>query len=432
MTTELAILGAAIGAILSFLGSLVSRGLYEFSRYELEQYCRRRHNRVRFSEILDQNETVAIRFVCLSVVGSVMFTGFLARLLFGLIGVRELGSDRVFLTSLVSASILLVIINIWIVTAIVRLWSAPLLYHFWPLLRFTSILLSPLTTGVTIADHFFRRIAGRSNEKLDDEEAFEDEIRSMVSVGQKEGLLEPNARRMIEGVIELPDVQVSEIMSRISDVDSIRVDLPWPELLQTVSDFGRTRLPVYDGTLDQIVGILFVKDLMPELNKPVDQRQSLRELVRRAAFVPRTQSVDSLLQEFRRTRNHMAIVIDEFHHTVGVVTIEDALEEIVGEIADELDEEIEEPIKHLRNDLAEVRGSTLVSDIQQRLQVSLPESEDYDTIGGYIMYRLGRIPKNGESIEIDGAKLTVLEATRRRIEKVRVELGVEQVAPVAN
>lgn len=423
MKTEFAILGAAAGAALSFVGALVSRGLYEFSRYELEQYCRRRQNRARFTEILDQNETVAIRFVCLTVIGGVAFTGFLARLLFGLIGVRDPAVDRVFLTSLASAAILLVIINIWIVTAIVRLWSAPLLYHFWPILRILSLLLSPLTTGVTLADLFFRRISGRGNEKLDDEEAFEDEIRSMVSVGQKEGLLEPNARRMIEGVIELPDVQVSEIMSRISDADALRVDMPWAELLPAVSEYGRTRLPVYDETLDQIVGILFVKDLMPELQKPEAARKSLRDLVRRAAFVPRTQSVDSLLQEFRRTRNHMAIVIDEFHHTVGVVTIEDALEEIVGEIADELDEDIEEPIKHLRNDLAEVRGTVLVSDLQQRLQINLPESEDYDTVGGYIMYRLGRIPKNGDSLEIDGARLTVMEATRRRVEKIRVEIG---------
>src|SRR4029077_14902888 len=107
-----------------------------------------------------------------------------------------------------------------------------------PMLRFVSVLISPLTTGVTITDLFFRRISGRTNEKQDDEEAFEDEIRSMVSVGQKEGLLKPSARRMIEGVIELPDVQVSEIMTRLSDVDSLRVDLTWPELLSAVSEYG--------------------------------------------------------------------------------------------------------------------------------------------------------------------------------------------------
>ncbi len=428
MKTEVVLIGAVAGAAISFLGSLVSRGLYEFSRYELEQYCRKRHNRARFTEILDQNETVAIRFVCLTVMGGVVFAGFLAKLLLGMQATREAELDRVFLMAMAAAAIFLVIINIWIVTAIVRLWSAPLLYHSWPLLRFASLLISPLTTGVTIADLFFRRIAGRSNEKQDDEEAFEDEIRSMVSVGQKEGLLEPSARRMIEGVIELPDIQVSEIMTRISDVDSLRVDLTWQELSNAVSEYGRTRLPVYDENSDQIVGILFVKDLMPELVKPEDDRKSLRELVRRAAFVPRTQSVDSLLQEFRRTRNHMAIVIDEFHHTVGVVTIEDALEEIVGEIADELDEEIEEPIKHLRNDLAEVRGSALVSDVSQRLQIALPEAEDYDTIGGYLMDRLGRIPRAGESVEIDGARLTVMEATRRRVDKIRVELQAAEKA----
>jgi putative hemolysin len=431
MSTELVIFSAAAGAIVSFLGSLVSRGLYEFSRYELEQYCRRRHHRQRFTEILDQNETVAIRFVCLGVIGAVIFAGFIAKLLFTLIGDRDPGVDRVFLMALAAASIFLVILNIWIVTAIVRLWSAPLLYHTWPLLRFASTLISPLTTGVTIADLFFRRISGRGNDKQDDEEAFEDEIRSMVSVGQKEGLIEPNARRMIEGVIELPDVQVSEIMTRQSDVDALRVDLSWRELSTAVSEFGRTRLPVFDENLDQIVGVLFVKDLLPELEKPEEQRRPLRELVRRAAFVPRTQSVDSLLQEFRRTRNHMAIVIDEFHHTVGVVTIEDALEEIVGEIADELDEEIEEPIKHIRNDLAEVSGAALVSEIQQRLQIGMPEAEDYDTIGGYLMDRLGRIPKSGDSVEIDGAKITVIEATRRRVEKVRVELRAAEKSAAA-
>jgi CBS domain containing-hemolysin-like protein len=431
MKTEVVLIGAIAGAAISFLGSLVSRGLYEFSRYELEQYCRKRHNRARFTEILDQNETVAIRFVCLTVIGGVVFAGFVAKLLLDVDGSPGAEADRVFLMALAAAAIFLVIINIWIVTAIVRLWSAPLLYHSWPLLRFASILISPLTTGVTIADLFFRRIAGRSNEKQDDEEAFEDEIRSMVSVGQREGLIEPNARRMIEGVIELPDVQVSEIMTRLSNVDALRVDLSWPELSHSVGEYGRTRLPVFDESLDQIVGILFVKDLMPELEKPDDARKPLRELVRRAAFVPRTQSVDSLLQEFRRTRNHMAIVIDEFHHTVGVVTIEDALEEIVGEIADEFDEEIEEPIKHLRNDLAEVRGAALVTDVCQRLQVTLPEAEDYDTIGGYMMDRLGRIPRAGDRVEVDGALITVLEATKRRVEKVRIELRAAEKSTTA-
>lgn len=422
MSSQVVMIAAAIGAAVSFLGSLVSRGLYEFSRYELEQYCRKRHNRARFTQILDQNETVAIRFVCLTVIGGVAFAGFVAKLLLDVKDSPGAEADRVFLMALAAAAIFLIITNIWIVTAIVRLWSAPLLYHSWPLLRFLSMLISPLTTGVTIADLFFRRIAGRSHEKQDDEEAFEDEIRSMVSVGQREGLIEPNARRMIEGVIELPDVQVSEIMTRLSNVDALRVDLSWPDLSRQVGEYGRTRLPVYDESLDQIVGVLFVKDLMPELEKPESSRKSLRDLVRRAAFVPRTQSVDSLLQEFRRTRNHMAIVIDEFHHTVGVVTIEDALEEIVGEIADELDEEIEEPIKHLRNDLAEVRGAALVSEVCQRLQVTLPEAEDYDTIGGYMMDRLGRIPRAGDTAEVDGALITVLEANKRRVEKVRVEL----------
>lgn len=426
MSMEIALAGAAAGAICSFIGSLVSRGLYEFSRYELEQYCRRRQNRARFTEILDQNETVAIRFVCLSVIGGVFFAGVIAWCFFDAVGDEEPRSDSVFLMALAAAAIFLVILNIWISTAIVRLWSAPLLYHTWPVLRFVSFLISPLTTGVTITDLFFRRIAGRSNEKQDDEEAFEDEIRSMVSVGQKEGLLEPNARRMIEGVIELPDVQVSEIMTRLSDVDSLSVELSWTEVLEKVSEYGRTRLPVYEETIDQIIGILFVKDLLPELLKPIEQRRSLRELVRRAAFVPRTQGVDLLLQDFRRTRNHMAIVIDEFHQTVGVVTIEDALEEIVGEIADELDEEIEEPIRQLRNDLAEVSGAALVSDICQRLQVQIPEAEDFDTIGGYLMDRLGRIPRPGDEVEVDGAKITVLEATRRRVEKAQIELRMAE------
>jgi CBS domain containing-hemolysin-like protein len=184
--------------------------------------------------------------------------------------------------------------------------------------------------------------------------------------------------------------------------------MDWPDVLAYVIECGRTRLPVYRQNLDDIVGVLYVKDLLPELAKPPDvPRRRLGQLVRDPWFLPSTIPLDDLLQDFRKNREHLAIVVDEYAAVEGVVTIEDVLEEIVGEIVDESDKEENEAIRHLYNSKWEALGSVHMDTINERLGLNLPESDDYETIGGYVISRLGHIPKKGEVVEHDNVRIVV-------------------------
>ena len=271
-------------------------------------------------------------------------------------------------------------------------------------------------------DTVINRLAGKEDDQEDEEEAFEDEIRTIVSAGLKEGLLEEDAREMIEGVIELGDADVLDIMTPRSEIDALDASLSWPDVLRFVVDVGRTRIPVFEDKLDNIIGILYVKDLFPELNKhPAGLQIPLAQLVREPWFIPATKAVDELLREFLRTRNHMAVVVDEYRAVAGVVTIEDALEEIVGEIVDEHDKEEADEIMIVDDQTIDVVGRTHIDEINERFGWGLSESDDYDTVGGLILRQLGYIPQAQEELQADGLKITVLEVSRRRIERVRLQ-----------
>jgi CBS domain containing-hemolysin-like protein len=277
----------------------------------------------------------------------------------------------------------------------------------------------PLTWGVILFESPLSRLVGRVQVEEDEEEAFEEEIRSIVTEGLYDGVLAPDAREMIEGVIELADGDVMDIMTPRSNIDAIDIDSPWPEILDLVIESGRTRYPVYEGQLDQIIGILYVKDLLAEYRR--GHPRDLRELLRKPSFVPTTKPLNAMLQTFLRAHSHLAIVVDEYQSVAGVVTIEDVLEEIVGEIVDESDKEEENEVRWLSEDTAEVLGTTHVDTVNQEFGLELDEPDDYDTLAGLVISRLGRIPTVGESIQVDGVQFTVIEANRRRINRLLIE-----------
>ncbi len=189
-----------------------------------------------------------------------------------------------------------------------------------------------------------------------DEESIEEEIRTIVSEGHREGLLEEEAREMIEGVIELGDAAVSHIMTPRTEIHMVQINTPWEEVVESVIESGHTRTPVYDKNRDDIAGILYSKDLLPELAKSGEPVRTLTELLRKPLFVPETKPVDDLLKLFQKTRTHIAVVLDEYGGVSGLVTIEDVLEEIVGEIDDEYDQQSEIAIRKVGDDICEALG----------------------------------------------------------------------------
>ncbi len=430
MTPDALLWIAAAGFVCAGIAATAAKVLHDFSGHELEEYCIRRKRLVLFDEILDRHERVALGAEALQIVGTSVLV--VAGVMWILIVGRDTASLSLgsFVAAVAVSALLLLLVTSWVPWAIASLWSAPFLYHTWRIWVVVSWIVWPLSVGVNVVDALMRRMAGRHQEEEDEEEAFEDEILTMVTAGERDGLLESDAREMIEGVIELGDTDVADIMTPRSDMDALEVDLSWPEILQFVIECGRTRIPVYEKSLDNIVGVLFVKDLLPELSKNGDKpKRSLRAIIRKPWFVPRTKRVDAMLQDFLRTRSHLAIVMDEYQSVTGVVTIEDVLEEIVGEIVDESDKDEEDGIDLIDESTAEVQGRVHIDDVNDRMGLDLPESDDYDTIAGLIVEHFGRIPKVGQSLEQDGVLITVLEATRRRVERVRIETQQRAASP---
>jgi magnesium and cobalt transporter len=211
-------------------------------------------------------------------------------------------------------------------------------------------------------------------------------------------------------------------MTPRTDMISLPVDLEWDEMLRQIISSGHTRIPIYGDRHDEIVGILHIKDILHEMvHSGEDRRRPISELLRQPFFVPETKSVDSLLQEFQHSRNHIAVVLDEFGGVSGLVTIEDVLEEIVGEISDEHDEATSDRIKSIDDHSCEALARVHISEINERLGLHLSD-EQFDTIGGFVFHQLGRIPPVGEELTYENVRIKVLESTRRRIIRVFIEV----------
>lgn len=233
------------------------------------------------------------------------------------------------------------------------------------------------------------------------------ELIQTLAEAEQRDLIEPESRVMLEGVIRMASMTAGDVMVAFKRMDVLDIDAPYEELLAEVINTAHSRFPVYEGSRDNIIGILMAKDLLklqraPELN--------LRTLLRPPLYVPESKGLNELLREFRSNRSHLAIVIDEFGKTAGLITIEDVLEEIVGEIEDEFDnEDGESSIFTLADGSQRVAGDAAIESVNKVFQTQLPEDE-FDTIGGLVAHELGRVPRRGECVDIGGLRFTVMLA----------------------
>ncbi|EWG98940.1 magnesium transporter [Halomonas sp. BC04] len=228
--------------------------------------------------------------------------------------------------------------------------------------------------------------------------------------------LEQDAMMIIEGALNISDQQVREVLIPRSQVAAIAADQPPDEYLALIEETGHSRYPVIGENLDEIKGLLLVKDLLRLLNCPDEERESFRieDILRPAMFVPESKRLNSLLKEFRDTHNHMAVVVDEYGGTAGIVTIEDILEQIVGDIEDEHDTDEDDDIRELGEGRYAIRALTPIEDFNERFGTGFSDDE-FDTVGGLVMQRFGHLPGRGEHAELGGWRFTVLNADNRRI-----------------
>ncbi|HYC76296.1 MAG TPA: hemolysin family protein [Planctomycetota bacterium] len=292
-----------------------------------------------------------------------------------------------------------------------------------PFVRAVDVASFPARILWTKAADALASIFGVAREPADEEEEFRDNVLDAAAEGERDGVLEEEEREMIENVIAFKDHAVTAVMTPRTRIVSIAVDLSFEEAVKAATESGHSRIPVHDGTVDRIVGLLFVKDLLKHWGRPAYEQPELRAIMRQVPFVPETKPISELLREFQSGMVHMAIVLDEYGGTAGLVTIEDLVEEIVGEIHDELDqEEAAAPdlmvLKSERE--ADVSALVHIDDLNQALKLSLPEDDSYDTLGGFLFSRMGRIPQRGETYEHDKVSFEILEADDRSIRRVRV------------
>ncbi|HYU48679.1 MAG TPA: hemolysin family protein [Candidatus Limnocylindria bacterium] len=247
------------------------------------------------------------------------------------------------------------------------------------------------------------------------------ELRLIVERGGEQGILEAEEEQMIHAVIELGERRVHEVMVPRTAISGLPASASFEEAIDEVMEDGHSRVPVYEGSIDEVIGILYAKDLLPFLKDGSGPRPALRSLLRTPVFVPESITIDDLLHEFQRRKVHIAIVLDEYGGTAGLVTIEDLLEEIVGEIQDEYDEE-EPMVVRLSDDKARIDGRASVDELGElfETELALEDEDEYDTVGGLVFHRIGGVPKPGDQVSVDGLILTVESTDGRRVGKVLV------------
>lgn len=249
-----------------------------------------------------------------------------------------------------------------------------------------------------------------------------------AEAGAEQGLIEGESRRLLQSIVDFGGTLVREVMTPRPDIVAIRDNSTIADLRALFREQEYSRFPVYRENLDNIVGVVFVKDLIQLIDGPIHADASIEGLLRPATFVPETKRVPELLKEFQRKQVQIAIVVDEYGGTAGLVTIEDLLEEIVGEIRDEYDVE-SEPIVDVGDGTFVFSAKVSIDEFRDRLGVEI-EGNGFETVGGYVLTRVGRVPAVGETFEIDGLIVEVLEAERRRIHKVRVRKAAPEPSAV--
>jgi CBS domain containing-hemolysin-like protein len=290
-----------------------------------------------------------------------------------------------------------------------------------PLLQAVRAVFAPCRRLLGIVALLVRRLAGVP-ENRETVSNIEEELVSVADVGERQGALEEEQKDMIANVIKFKRTDASQIMTPRTDITSIDASEPVDEARRLIARSGFSRIPATSGNLDTIVGILYAKDLLSPDAAEGSEPQRVGDLMRRPLFVPETKRLDELLRDFQANQVHIAVVLDEYGGTAGLVTIEDVVEEIVGEIVDEYEPEPAQPIRRVGRQAYQVEARVHIDELNEELDLDLPEHEDYETIGGFVLSRLGYIPKAGESLEQDGVTIAVLEADQRRILRLRIDV----------
>jgi CBS domain containing-hemolysin-like protein len=246
------------------------------------------------------------------------------------------------------------------------------------------------------------------------------EIKEFVEMSHEEGAIKESEKEMIHNVLDFNDIAVSEVMTPITKVIAIESQRTIRDILKLLVRDNFSRIPVYDTHLEDIIGVIYIKDLLPYIEKgQLDVK--VKDVRRKIVHVPSSKKISTLLHYFKSKKEHIAVVVNEYGNTLGIVTLEDVLEELVGEIQDESDDEEENNIKRVDENTIVVPGTTNIDDINELLNTHIKEDPHYQTIAGYISHNLGRIPKKGRVLTIHELTITIIDSDHKKIDKVKIE-----------
>jgi len=421
MRLYLTVGGVALASLLSFFFSTVSYSLREYSRVRLAEFLGRR-DADRWFEPITEN-TADLVFL------TAIFRQFANILIWVLVfasfeQTRYGALVRYTLTVLV-AGVIAVFVAVTIPHAAAKYASAEIVGFFAPALNAIRVVFSPLAKLMHGADDVVRRALGAGEEQS--ESQIDDEILSAVEEGEKEGVVDEQEREMIESVIEFRDTTAGHIMTPRQDVVAIPADATLEQVKNAVEESRHSRIPVYEQSLDHVVGILHARDLI-NLVGQADPRFSVRQIMRPTTYVPETKSLSHLLSDFRHEKVHLAVVLDEYGSTSGIVTLEDVLEELVGEMSDE--HEADEPamLKRIDDKTVDADARIRIEDLNRLAGLNLAEDAGYETLAGFLTTNLARIPEKGVVYEQGKVRYTVLDAEPQRVKRVKIEILAQGVA----
>ncbi|WP_146508086.1 hemolysin family protein [Thalassoglobus neptunius] len=402
--------------LMSAFYATVSDSLRNFFRSRLAFVCRQKNNEPRFGIILKDDEQALqasdfVRTTTLTL--AIVLAGYGRHSPIEALSAFELVGD------LLIATVLCWIFIGLIPWTLSHVLAEQLLFYTWPAIDLTMRICSPVTFFSNAVDKFFHRLFGLKEPTPESVETFTEEIQSVVDEGEREGVLESKAGKMLHRMMELRQEDIRAVMTPRTDIISIQVDKTLEEARLELLEAGHSRIPVVNGSADQIVGILYARDLLEQIGND-HANVSLGDIVREAFYVPETSTIEALLNQMKQKRLHLAIVLDEYGGVTGLVTLEDILEEIVGDIADEFDEDEEEGVEWIDEHTVAVDARLRIDEMNDLLEIELPDSNSYDTLGGFVFSTLERIPKEGEYFEWNQIRIQVLEASERKISKIQL------------
>ncbi|MGH7178130.1 MAG: hemolysin family protein [Tepidisphaeraceae bacterium] len=404
-------------AICSLYFSSLSYALRAFSRVKLSEQLERAGR----SDWLEQTVEHAPDLIFVTAVVRLFANLFVFVGVLHLMQLTGLGAAAVYSLAILLTFIVTLFASVAIPHAVAEHASEPLIAVSVRFLHGMRVVMLPVTHVMHAADRFVRNLAGAPEEQPQTGEQLQADILEVVEEGEKEGVVDEQEREMIESVIQFRDTHVGQAMTGRADIVGLPITSSLHHVKNVIEQSGHSRIPAYDGTLDHIVGVLYARDLLRYLGDP-PAKFDIRTVIRPAFYVPETRALRDLLKEFRDQKMHIAIVLDEYGGTAGLVTIEDVLEELVGDISDEHEPGDAALLKRIDARTSEADARIYIEQVNRMLQITLPEDAGYETLGGFVSTTLGRIPENGASFEHNGVRFTILDAVPQRVNRVKIEI----------